>query len=237
MKRLCTICARGGSKGVKNKNLREFLGRPLIASTILQAKKSGLFDTIAVSSDSDKILDTASEYGVEILIKRPDELATDTAAKIPVIQHCLLEVEKITGITYNSHMDLDSTSPLRNIEDIVGTINMLEEKNISNILSATPARRSPYFNLLELDENNVAKISKELPTNIIRRQDSPKCYDANASIYAWQRDALLDGETLFKKDTCLFIMPEERSYDIDTEIDFQIVEFLAKKRDDLCQLI
>jgi CMP-N,N'-diacetyllegionaminic acid synthase len=91
---LCTICARGGSKGVPNKNVREILGKPLIAYTIEQARQSGLFSSIAVSSDSEVILSTAKEFGADILVRRPDELASDTAAKVPAIPHCLETAER-----------------------------------------------------------------------------------------------------------------------------------------------
>lgn len=94
MKRICTVCARGGSKGVKQKNIRELLGKPLIAHTLEQARKSGLFDVLAVSSDSAEILAVAQQYGADELIERPVHLATDTAAKLPVIQHCVEEVER-----------------------------------------------------------------------------------------------------------------------------------------------
>src|SRR5438045_2301672 len=97
MKRLCTICARGGSKGIKGKNIRALLGKPLIAYSIEQAKMSGLFDAIAVSSDSDAILEAAGKCGADYLIKRPAELATDQAPKVPVIRHCVAEAEKLEG--------------------------------------------------------------------------------------------------------------------------------------------
>ena len=97
MNRLCTICARAGSKGVKNKNIKLLLGKPLISYTILQAIDSNLFDFIAVSSDSEEILDIAKIYGVDLCLKRPDELATDHAAKLPVIQHCAKEVEIVNN--------------------------------------------------------------------------------------------------------------------------------------------
>ena len=94
VKRLCTICARGGSKGVPNKNVRMIAGKPLIAHTIIQAKKSELFDSVAVNSDSMQILDVAQEYEVDYLIKRPDELASDTSAKLPAIQFGVQFVEE-----------------------------------------------------------------------------------------------------------------------------------------------
>src|SRR5208283_5400612 len=107
MTRLCTICCRAGSKGVKNKNIRDLLGKPLIAYSILQAKESGLFDSVVVSSDSKEILETAKRYGADFFIDRPAVLATDEAPKLPVIQHCVLETEKNAAKTFSVIVDLD----------------------------------------------------------------------------------------------------------------------------------
>lgn len=230
MKRICTICARGGSKGVKNKNIRELHGKPLIAYSILQARKSGLFDCIAVSSDSDDILATAATWGVDYLVKRPDELATDQAAKLPVIRHCVAEVEHIIGQHFDVIVDLDATSPLRIEEDIIQCVQLLEVRNASNVITGTPARRSPYFNLVEVDSNGIVRLSKQLEVTVDRRQDSPKCYDMNASVYVWKHDALFNNAKLFSEDTYLYIMPEERSIDIDSEFDFRIVDMIMKHR-------
>jgi N-acylneuraminate cytidylyltransferase/CMP-N,N'-diacetyllegionaminic acid synthase len=226
MRRICTICARGGSKGVKNKNICTLLGKPLIAHSILQAKASGLFDCIAVSSDSDEILALAGKWGADYLIKRPDELATDQAAKLPVIQHCVAEAECISSQIFDVVVDLDATSPLRIPEDIVESVRLLEEWGVSNVITGAPARRSPYFNMVEVDEHGVARLSKKLNTPVLRRQDAPKCYDMNASIYVWRRDALFSCPTIFNSDTLLYDMPEERSIDIDSELDFRFVEFI-----------
>lgn len=231
MKRLCIIGARGGSKGVKNKNVRELLGKPLIAHSILQAKTSGLFAAIAVSSDSRHILDIAKAYGADILVERPAEMATDEAPKMPANQHCVRTAEQVSGVTYDTIVDLDATSPLREIDDIRAAVRLLEERRVSNVITGAPAHRSPYFNLVELDENGVARLSKKLAKPIARRQDAPKCYDMNASIYVYQRDALFADLSVFKKDTLLYEMPPERSVDIDSELDFQIVEFLMARRE------
>ncbi|KGR76486.1 acylneuraminate cytidylyltransferase family protein [Ureibacillus sinduriensis] len=232
MNRICTICARGGSKGVKNKNIRELLGIPLIAHSIIQAKNSNLFDVIAVSSDSEEILKIAKFYGVDYVIKRPNELATDTAAKIPVMQHCVSEVEKLSGLKFDIITDLDATSPLRDISDIKNCIELLElHHEATNIITAAPARRSPYFNMVEKLENGYVELSKSLTTkSIIRRQDAPKTYDMNASIYAWRRNEFFNCESVFTNKTLLYEMPEERSQDIDSELDFEIVKLLAEKR-------
>lgn len=232
MKRLATICARGGSRGVKNKNIRPLGGKPLIAHTIEQVFQSGLFSTLAVSSDNPKILKIAEEWGVEHLINRPPEMATDMAAKLPAIRHCSQTVEKRTGEVYDTFVDLDASSPLRNIDDICGAVSFVERDGVDTVITGTQARRSPYFNLVEVNDNGSVYLSKQLEKRIVRRQDSPKCYDMNASIYAWTRKALLFGENnLFGAATRLFVMPEERSVDIDNELDFKFVEYLFKNQE------
>ncbi|MFC3799870.1 cytidylyltransferase domain-containing protein [Cohnella sp. GCM10012308] len=237
MKRLCSICARGGSKGVPDKNVRLLNGRPLIAHSIEQAKETGLFQAIAVSSDSDHILDVAGASGADILIKRPSEMATDYAPKVPAIRHCFMEAEKRLGIVIDTAVDLDATSPLRFPSDIVQAVRMLEETGVSNVITGMTARRSPYFNLVEINERGVAELSKRLPNPIVRRQDSPRCYDMNGSIYVWKRSVLLENDTLFLPDTLLYEMPEERSIDIDHELEWEWVSFLMNKRKESRQSI
>ncbi len=229
LKNLCTICARGGSKGVKNKNLREINGKPLIAYTIEQAKESGLFTAVVVSSDSQAILETSKQWGADIIIKRPDEMATDNVAKLPAIVHAAKEAEKILNIEHDVFVDMDATSPLRNVDDIKGAVELLIKNNVNSVITGSPARRSPYFNLVEECRDGSVALSKKLDQAIVRRQDSPKCYDMNASIYVWVREALFnDSPCVFYPDTKIFVMPEERSLDIDTPLDFEIVEFLIK---------
>jgi CMP-N,N'-diacetyllegionaminic acid synthase len=225
---LCTICARGGSKGVKNKNLRLISNKPLIIHTIDIAKKTGLFSDIVVSTDCDDIAEAAKSAGAKILFKRPDELASDKAAKLPVIKHAFIETERLLNMHYDILFDLDATSPLRQVSDIMGCFEMITSGKYSNLITASPARRSPYFNLVEVDANGTPSVSKQ--ASIDRRQDSPKCYDMNASIYAWNREGLLENDELFTEKTGLFVMPEERSLDIDTEFDFSIVSAIMEKR-------
>ena len=115
---LCTICMRGGSKGVSGKNLREMHGKPLMAYTIEQALHSGLFEHVMVSTDSQKIAKTAKTFGAEAWFLRPAEMATDTASKLPAARHAFLEAEKYYGQQFDVLVDLDATSPLRHVEDI-----------------------------------------------------------------------------------------------------------------------
>lgn len=234
MSRICTICARGGSKGVKNKNLKPLLGKPLLAHTIYQAKISNMFDVVAVSSDSEEILEVAKQYGADITITRPIELASDVAAKLPGIKHCVKTVEQNRKQQFDIIVDLDVTSPLRSVEDIKQTIKLFEQqKEATNLITGSPSRRSPYFNLVELNKEGYAILSKPLDYKVKRRQDSPRCFDMNASIYIWRREVFFQSDILFQPTTILYEMPEERSVDIDSELDFEWVTFLANKRGEL----
>lgn len=231
MKRLCTICARGGSKGVVNKNIRKINGKPVLVYSIIRAQDSRLFDHIAVSSDSEEILGIAKDWGADVLVRRPEELATDTAPKVPAIRHCAGEAERKLGITFETIVDLDASSPLRSGEDIRGAVTLLESRKAGNVITAAPARRSPYFNLVEVDERGVVRLSKKPDFPVVRRQDAPACFDMNASIYVWRRDVLMNKNSIFNEDTLLYVMPEERSLDIDSELDFEIVQMLLARRE------
>jgi N-acylneuraminate cytidylyltransferase/CMP-N,N'-diacetyllegionaminic acid synthase len=229
MKRICTVCARGGSKGVKGKNLRSIGGLPLIAHSLVQARESRLFDVIAVSSDSPDILAAARDYGADMVVERPESLATDTAAKLPVIRHCVAEVEARTGLRFDTCVDLDATSPLRSKDDIVAVVHLLESTRAENVITAMPSRRSPYFNMVEVAADGAVRLSKPVSPPFVRRQDAPASYDMNASIYAWRRQVLMSEAGLFNPATRLHVMPEERSIDIDSELDFLFVDFLLRQ--------
>ncbi len=227
---IATILARAGSKGFANKNIRLLLGKPMIAHTILQAQKSKAFDHIAVSSDSDEILKIAKEYGVTHLIKRPEELASDSAAKIPAIRHCTLAVEENIKAKFDMVVDLDCSSPLRRVEDIHAAIESFKNGDGDIQLSASLAHKSPYFNIAEIREDGTPVLSKISERPYVRRQDAPRCYDLNGSIYIWSRQALFEKDQVFGNRTKLFIMEQEHSYDVDTALDFAFVEFLAERQ-------
>jgi CMP-N,N'-diacetyllegionaminic acid synthase len=227
---LCTICARGGSKGIKNKNLKKLNRKPLIAHTIDQAKKTELFEHIVISTDSDEIAAIAIQFGAEVFFKRSAKMASDTAGKLEVIRDAFIRSEKHYKKTFNYQIDLDATAPLRSTADIVNSFNQLKKNNNDNLITAMPSRRSPYFNIIEQEKSGKIYLSKKLDNPIIRRQDAPKSYDMNASIYIWKRECILHAQTLFLEKTGLYIMPEERSIDIDTELDYKFVEFLMKRK-------
>jgi len=227
---LCTICARGGSKGVKNKNIKELRGKPLIAYTIEQAKASGLFEHIVISTDSDDIANVAKQYGAEVFFKRSAEMASDTAGKLDVIRDAFVRSEAHYNKQFDYQIDLDATAPLRSVDDINNSFKQFIKDNNDNLITATPSRRSPYFNLVEQAKDGKVYLSKKLDSAVVRRQDAPKSYDMNASIYIWKREIILNESSLFLENTGLYVMPKERSIDIDDELDFEFVEFLMRKQ-------
>jgi CMP-N,N'-diacetyllegionaminic acid synthase len=219
---------RGGSKGVPNKNLRKLYGKPLMAYTIEQALSSDLFEHVVVSTDSNEIAEKAKACGAETWFLRPAQLATDEASKLPAIRHAFLEAEKHYGHQFDVLMDLDATSPLRKVDDIIGAYRRFVDENSDNLITACPARKNPYFNMVEKVNGRIQKV-KYLAKPPTRRQDAPEVFDMNASIYIWKRKALLENDTLYSDKTFLYVMPEERSVDIDTELDWEFVEFITEK--------
>tara|TARA_B100001059_G_C17777921_1_gene552370 strand:+ start:610 stop:1299 length:690 start_codon:yes stop_codon:yes gene_type:complete len=224
---LCTICARGGSKGVKNKNLKKFLGKPLIYYTISQAKKINRFTKIVCSSDSKNILDIAKKNKVDYALLRPKFLSNDKVEKLKAIKHCLINSEKFFKLKFDFIVDLDVTAPLRSTKDINKIISLISsKKNAHNILALTPSRKNPYFNMVEIKKNNKLEIVKKTSKKIHSRQKAPKVYEINAGLYAWKRKSLIKSYDLINKNTHYFIVPNSRSLDIDTPEDFKIVKSL-----------
>lgn len=228
--RICTVTVRAGSQGVPGKNWRDLQGVPLFAHSLRHAVECGLFDRIAVSSDAPEVLDTAERWGATDIVVRPPELATHTAGKVPAIVHAVLEVESRLSDRFTTAVDLDATSPLRSTDDIVGSVELLESTGAQSVITGSEAHRSPYFNLVEEDPaSGVVSVSKG-GAGILRRQDAPRAFDMNASVYVWQRDALVNDPRVFYPTTRLFEMPPDRSHDIDSELDFEIVDFLMRRR-------
>ena len=227
---LVTICARGGSKGLPGKNLKLLNNKPLLVHTIdLAFSIPGTVDVV-VSSDDDDILKVAKSSGVKNIVKRPSVLASDEAGKLPAIIHCLEAIEGIQKITYDFVVDLDVTSPLRTLSDVMSCIEIMEQNpDIGNLITATPSRKSPYFNIVEFEKNtNVPKLTKSAGV-FLSRQAAPKTFDMNAAIYIWRRDCI-ERNSLFHSDTYCHVMPESRSIDIDNLIDFMIVETLLSSQ-------
>lgn len=225
MTTVCTICARGGSTGVLRKNVRELHGKPLIGWTIEQALAIDEFaGNVYVSTDDDEIAAVAEQFGAVVPYRRPPELAGAAAAKLPVIQHLVEHLES-TGVDVTRIIDLDPTSPLRSVDDVANVIAMLDDETDA-VITGYPAEKNPYFNMVQ--ERPDGTYGLVMPSTFVTRQSAPAVFSMNASIYAWHRTTLDLG--LWNGRTRLYVMPHERSVDIDTEIDFQLVELLMGQR-------
>ena len=227
---LCTICARKGSKGVPGKNIKKINGIPLMDYTISQARKSKLFNQIVVSTDCDKIARNTEILKINNFFKRPDRLSGDRVGKLEVIKHALYKAEHHYKIIFDIIFDLDVTSPLRSVRDIKEAFRTFIADGASNLITVSESRHNPFFNqIMKLEGGGVKLVKNTNSKNFKRRQDTPKVYDMNASIYIWKRDYLLKSE-IFGKKTSIYVMPQERSIDIDSKLDFKIVKFLMKKK-------
>lgn len=229
---LITIAARGGSKGVKGKNIKEIAGKPLIAYTIDIAKRWGKAKHVVCTTDSEKIAEVAKKFGAEVPFLRPQELSSDTSGKVQVIRHAWKESQKIYSEKYDVVVDLDVTAPIRKTSDLDKCLALFTEKNPEILFSVVNAKKNPYFNMVEDAGDGFVKISKELNTQTERRQDAPKVYEMNASIYFYSIEFLAD-ETknivTSPKRTVAYVMDDISSVDIDNELDFRYIEYLIKE--------
>lgn len=227
---LTTILARKGSKGVAGKNKKVICGKPLIQWTLEQARASEVSGEIVVSSDDEDIIRIAEELGVDLTLIRPDEHASDRSSKVMALRDCVNKTESALNKKYDVIIDLDVTSPLRLPTDIDNALDVFKKNKATNVITGAKSRRSPYFNLVEINKDQKVQLCKQLDSQVVRRQDAPQTFDMNASIYVWSRGSLVDAKGVFLSKTYLYEMPEERSFDIDSELDFKIVEMLLTER-------
>lgn len=223
---LCVIPARGGSKGLPGKNIKELADKPLIAYTIEHAKQSKYIDRVIVSTESYEIAQISKTFGAEIPFMRPLELAEDNAATIDVLLHAIDWMETVEKYFFDILVLLHVTTPLRTTEDVDNCIEILVDKNADNIFSVTEAHRNPYFNMVEVTGNGKIKLVKK--GKFTTRQSAPQVFDMNSSIYVWWKDILKKKKKVFLTGSAVYMMPKERSVDIDDNLDFRIAEMLVK---------
>jgi CMP-N,N'-diacetyllegionaminic acid synthase len=220
---VATICARGGSKGLPGKNIRSFAGKPLIVHSIEQALACTMIDSVWVSTDDEKIATIARAAGAQVPFLRPAELASDTAPKIPAIEHLVKHCES-TGLNVQRIVDLQPTSPLRHVSDIEGALQHHAQADL--VVSVREATDNPYFNIVEADKNGWLHLSKG--NGNTRRQDAPAVFALNGSIYVWQRAALAQAalQGIWSVHMAAYAMPAWRSVDIDDLDDFEYAQWL-----------
>ena len=211
---LAIIPARGGSKRLPRKNILDLCGKPLISWSIEAALKSKYISKVVVSSDDEEILNISSNFGADI-IKRPYELANDTATTFDAIKHTINNLEK-----YDYIVLLQPTSPLRNVKHIDEAIELLEEKQADAIVSVCEMDHSPLWSNTLPEDGNMRGFLREEILNK-RSQDLEKYYRLNGAVYICKTDKLLENKSFFLKDNIFaYIMDRKSSIDIDEEIDF-----------------
>lgn len=224
---LAIIPARGGSKRIPNKNIINLCGKPLIKYTIDAAKKSKYINKIVVSTDDKKIKKVSNSLKVEV-IERPKELSGDKTPMTPVLNHVVEYLEQKENYKADIVVLLQPTSPLRNSNDIDNTIKvLLNKKDVESAQTYCKITQHPGL-MARLDKNN-----KPTPLNkkdsLKRTQDMPKFYIKNGAVFVVRYNVLKNKKTLYGKNHEAFIMPVERSIDIDEEIDLEIAKVLIKK--------
>lgn len=220
---LAIIPARGGSKGVPRKNIRNLVGKPLIAWTIVAAKKSAYIDRLILSSDDPEIIDVAKHWGCEAPFVRPADLARDDTPGIDPILHALKELPG-----YDYVVVLQPTSPLRTGEDIDGCIACCEEKLATACVSVTEPAHHPQWMFTLNDAEVLLPISEQRG---IRRQDLPAVYALNGAVYVAQTAWLFEARNFLGEGAHGYVMPSSRSIDIDTEQDIAFAACLLQQQE------
>tara|TARA_Y100000589_G_scaffold198339_1_gene187303 strand:+ start:1430 stop:2122 length:693 start_codon:yes stop_codon:yes gene_type:complete len=219
---LAIIPARSGSKGIKNKNIKLFCGKPLIQWSIEAALKTSFLDRIIVSTDSQEYADLAINLGAEVPFIRPAKYAQDDSPSIDLILHALDNIPEARTILL-----LQPTSPLRDHTDIESIYSFWKSKPNQSVVSISKSKHHPSW-MFELNNDlTINSFSKEI--RAFRRQDLPDIYLINGSIYLASRNFLLKEKSFISPDTLGFIMPKEKSIDIDDEKDWIYAEALMNK--------
>jgi CMP-N-acetylneuraminic acid synthetase len=226
LKSFAVIPARGGSKGLPNKNLKLLHGKPLITYTIEAALESKNIDEVIISTESEEISNISSKYGISIF-ERPIELASDTASIIDVVLHVLERMREV-----RNHPEiitlLQPTSPLRSSKDIDTAIELFRTKDCTSVVSVNELTHSPYWSFAIENQYMIPLFDRKFFK--MRRQDLPKIYSANGAIYISTPQLIIDNHGFYSAKMAPYIMPSERSIDIDTLIDFKLAELIMREK-------
>lgn len=230
MNTVALICARGGSKGLPGKNIRLLAGRPLIAWAIDQARAVRRIGRVIVSTDSEVIATVAREAGAEVPFLRPAELAQDTSPEWLVWRHALNYLNEVDGAYPDALIVVPVTAPLRCVEDLERCLDEYRKGEVDVVITVTDAHRSPYFNMVKVDSDGTVGLVIPPDVPIARRQDAPVVYDITTVAYVVRPEFVMTHTGTFQGRVRKVHIPAERAMDIDTLLDFRIVECLAASR-------
>ena len=223
------ICARSGSKGIKNKNLIKLSGKNLLSTAIKVGKKSKYIKEIYVSTDSKKIAAEAKKSGAIVPFLRPKNLSKDNTPEFLVWRHAVNYLENVKKLKIDLIVNLPCTAPFRKKEDIDKCIKKSISKNLDVVFTASDSYRNPYFNMIESKNNKISLICKK-QKRYFRRQDAPVCYDLNTVCYVLKNKFIKKNSNLFSGKIDFVKIPKARSLDIDEKLDYKIAKLMAKNK-------
>lgn len=218
------IFARGGSKGVPRKNIREFNGKPLLAWTVEQALELGIFEHVYVSTDSQEIADVARRYGAEVPFLRPAELASDTAPERLAWRHAVQNLPP-----FDIMVSLPTTSPLRHPETIIKCVDLYKEGDVDTVIAITKSNHHPAFNMVNMDDRGYLHLAHQDKDIVLRRQDGKQIYNITTLCYVTSPHAIMNQNRIMEGRVKGIVCSQEESIDIDTVIDFDVAEFLYRR--------
>ena len=228
---LALILARGGSKGIPRKNIKELSGKPLIAYTIEAARNSKYIDRIVVSTDDKEIANVAKKFGAEVPFMRPGELATDKASSNDAIFHALKWLKKYEKYKPDYFLNLQATSPLRNESDVDKAIEKFINNNADSLISVTKSDKTPHW-MRTINENGFLKPLVKTEKSYTRRQDLPDVFELNGAIYMMKTHEFMKNKSFNNGSVLPYIMDNLSSIDIDNLLDWKFAEFLLEENND-----
>ena len=223
------IFARGGSKGLANKNLKDFHGKPLIGWAIECALSLKCIDSVIVSTDSSDIANVSKSFGAIVPFMRPKDLAKDDSPEWMAWRHALEFVRKEFGTLPEAMLSLPTTAPLRSSLDVQNCLDLYENEKPDAVITVTESHRSPFFNMVKKNEDGSACIVCDREDQITRRQDTPYVFDMTTVAYVVNSQFVMHNDALFNGKVMCVDVPIERAIDIDTQLDFDVAEFLYKR--------
>tara|TARA_B110000503_G_C7156483_1_gene417586 strand:+ start:1012 stop:1734 length:723 start_codon:yes stop_codon:yes gene_type:complete len=229
LKNIAFIFARSGSKGLKGKNIKIFNGKPLIAWSIECALQSKSINKVIVSTDCEIIADIARKYGAETPFIRPEVLSQDSTPELMAWKHAITFLNNELSITFDNFISLPCTSPLRSVTDIDESIKTFMRNKPDLLITVTEANRNPYFNMVKINDKGLCERVIKSSDVIYNRQDAREVWDITTVIYIGRPNYIMNSSDLLNGEIYPFIIPKERSIDIDTEHDFLYAEFLLGK--------
>lgn len=226
MKNLAVILARSGSKGLKDKNIKLLDGKPLMAYSIEVAKQSELFDTVHVSTDSEEYKRIAEQFGADVPFLRDAELAQDSITLRETVLGVLEQYERI-GKTFDNVMVLQPTSPLREMEDVIGAYKLFVDKDAKAVISVCECEYPPVWCNTLMQDGNMDSFIDE--GNIRPRQELPIYYRVNGAIYLYTTEYIKETDRIYTSSTYAYVMDKNKSVDIDDILDFKIAELYLEE--------